>query len=124
MDGAGGGYPAHPRIHGARRESGCSPGRYRSRFLWKCSSPSRWHGGPQESFVAVGPPQTRRQVSVESRSLHAEKQRKDGLPPSRFSTGFVIKTSRLSCSCEADHTTFGKSCENLNCLFYEYGKAM
>src|SRR5262249_2623366 len=26
--------------------------------------------------------------------------------------------------CEADHTTFGKSCENLNCLFYEYGKAM
>src|SRR5215472_5378643 len=54
MDGAGGGYPAHPRIHGARRESGCSPGRYRSRFLWKCSSPSRWHGGPQESFVAVG----------------------------------------------------------------------
>lgn len=26
--------------------------------------------------------------------------------------------------CEADLTTFGKSCENLNCLFYEYGKAM
>jgi len=26
--------------------------------------------------------------------------------------------------CEADHTTFGKSCENLNCLFYEYGKAV
>jgi hypothetical protein len=26
--------------------------------------------------------------------------------------------------CEADHTTFGKSCENLNCLIYEYGKAM
>src|SRR5262249_15503120 len=53
-DGAGGAYPEHPRIHAAHRESGCSPARYRSKFLWECSSPSRWHGGPQESFVAVG----------------------------------------------------------------------
>src|SRR5262249_16486554 len=54
-------------------------------------------GGPQESMWQWVT-STRRQVSVESRPLHAEKQRKDGLPPSRFSTGFVIKTSRLLCS--------------------------
>src|SRR5262245_31811643 len=42
----------------------------------------------RQNLCGSGSHQTRLQVSVESRSLHAEKQRKDPLPPSRFFNGF------------------------------------
>jgi hypothetical protein len=44
------------------------------------------------------------------------------MPPSERNE--VAEKRAFHARCEADHTTFGKSCENLNCLFYEYGKAM
>src|SRR5262245_3961172 len=50
-------------------------------------------GGPRESLWQWVT-QTRRQVSVESGSLHAEKQRKDG----RRRADFQGVSSRLSCS--------------------------
>src|SRR5262245_45422824 len=121
MDGAGGGYPADPRIHAAHRESGRSPGRYRAKFL--CSSPSRcWR--PARIYVAVG--HIKRGGRLASKADHCTPRNSGKTDCRRADFQRVSLSRRLAfyARCEADHTTFGKSCENLNCLTYEYSKAM
>src|SRR5262245_52193026 len=76
----------------------------------------------RKNLCGSGSHQTKPQVSVESRPLHAEKQRKTDRRRADFQRVSSSRRLAFHARCEADHTTFGKSCENLNCLFYEYGK--